>query len=142
AILQSLVDTIALAVIVGDMVGDVVIPGGDPSVLHHARSTDETELLQLDHLLDESRRSVAVAEAPARHPVRLAEAVEDEYVLVELRRTVELAIVAEGLVDLIAQEQHVAGAGQQGQVAQPFARVNSTRRIGGAVDEDHLGPWR
>ena len=72
-------------------------------------------------------RAVGEAEPPAGHAVRLAEAVDDQHVLVELRRAGERLVVAERAVDLVADQQHVALAGQLGQVAQRLAAVDARR---------------
>src|SRR4051812_43533161 len=49
-VLEALIKPVALAVIIRDDAGHVVIPGRDTSVLHNARRADKAELLQLDHL--------------------------------------------------------------------------------------------
>src|SRR5947209_17666648 len=99
---------VALALVVGDDRADIVIQRDRAGDLHHTWSTHVGELLQLGHLVDEAARAVAEAEPPAGHAVRLAEAVEDDRILVVLGWAAEGAVVAKGAVDLVAQEQDVA----------------------------------
>ena len=71
----------------------------------------------------------AEAEPPAGHAVGLAEAVEDQHVLVELGGAGERLVVAEAAIDLVAEQQDAAFAGQLGQ--RPAAsRGNARRRSG------------
>src|SRR5262249_43269968 len=52
ALAQALADAIPLRAVVGDDAGHVEIRRGDARILYHAGGTDESELLELDHLLD------------------------------------------------------------------------------------------
>src|SRR5712692_2851544 len=77
AVFQSLIKSIALALIIGNEAGVVEIPGNNPGLLHHAGSADKGELLELGHFLDDLPRAVGVSEPPSRHAVCFAETVED-----------------------------------------------------------------
>ncbi len=89
--------------VVGDDGRNVVVPGDGAGELYDAGGADVGELLQLDHLVDEPARAVREAEPPTGHAIRLAEAVEDDGVLVVLGGTAERAVVAKRAVDLIAE---------------------------------------
>src|SRR5262249_19541698 len=51
-VLESLMDQVTLSPVAGHDIGHVIIECGNAGVLNHARSADEAELLQLNHLLD------------------------------------------------------------------------------------------
>src|SRR6266851_4457660 len=110
---EGLVKPIALAMIVGDVRGIVEVQGGDTGVLNHARSADEGELLQLSHFFNDRAGSVSVAEPPTGHAVRLAEAVKDEHVVVELGGAAKSAVVTISTVNLVTQEQDAALFGKE-----------------------------
>src|SRR5262249_4757367 len=112
---------IALALVILDDGRDIVVPGRHARVLHDARGADISELLKLDHLSDEAAGAVTEAEAPAGHAVGLAEAVENQRVLVPRGRTGERRIVAEGPIDLVAHEQNAVFTSQEGQLPQRFS---------------------
>ena len=75
-------DHIALASIGVDVSGHVFIECRHASVLQGGGSTNEGELLEFGHFLDDPRRPVGVAHPPAGHAVSLAEAVHHEDVFV------------------------------------------------------------
>ena len=89
---------------VGDDAGNILVPGNDARVLHHAWGADEAELLKFDHLVDQPPGPVAKSEPPTGHAVGLAETVKDDYFLVELGRAAKRLIVAEDAVDLVAEQ--------------------------------------
>ena len=122
-------DGVALAAVGVGLRGEVLVEGDDAGVLDHARGADEAELLELGHLLDQPGRAVGEAEPPAGHPVRLAEAVDDQDVLVPGRRGGERAVVAEGAIDLVADQQDAPLLAELGQA--PSSRRPRRRRRSG-----------
>src|SRR5262245_54754473 len=136
--LETVAQQIALVLVCLHEWRDVAVPGRHAGVLHDARGADIRALLELDHLFDEPARSVAEAEPPTGHAVGLAEAVDNEYVLVELGGAGKRLVIDESAINLIANQQHATLAGKQRQIAKRVARIDDAGRICGAVDEDSV----
>ena len=83
-----------------------------------------------------------VTKPPAGHAVGLAEAIEDDHVLVELGGAVVGRVIAKRPVDFITQQKNVAFPSQHGQIPERVARVDHAGRVGRTVDEDRLGARR
>src|SRR5229473_4879752 len=99
--------------VVGDVRRVIEIPGDNAGVLDYAGSADKSKLLKLSHFLNDGAGSVGITQPPASHAIGLAEAVEDQDILVELGRAAKVAVVAIGAVNLVAQEQDAALLGQE-----------------------------
>lgn len=79
---------------------------------------------------------------PTGHAVRFAEPVDHQRVWIVLGWRNEGPVVAEGAIDLVADEHHVALGGQFGQPAHLFLAGHDAGGIGGAVEDDRLRPRR
>ena len=88
--------------------------------------------------LDDLPRTVGEPQSPAGHPVALAESVDHQRLRIELGRRHKLAIVAEGPVDLVTQQDNFPFGGQLGQPSNVFFRCNDAGWIGRTVEQDHL----
>src|SRR5437870_3362607 len=118
SVLEAGIHKIALPTVGGGELRSVAIQGSNACILNNARGADERELLELDHLFDNALRPVDIAQSPARHAIRLAEAVEDNDLLIELRGTVVGGVITESAVDLVAEQKDVAFARQQSEIAE------------------------
>ena len=126
---QGLDDHVALAAVGVDLGREVLVERDDPGVLDDARGADEAELLELGHLLDQPARAVGEAEPPAGHAVGLAEAVDDQHLVVPGGGGGERVVVAEGAIDLVADQQDAPLAAELGQA--PASRRPRRRRRSG-----------
>src|SRR6185312_8338415 len=96
---ETLNNHVALAAILGNPGGSIAIESRDAAGLHHARSANVGELLQLGHLVDQAFGAVGPAEPPAGEAVGLAEPFEDDGLIVECRRAAGRSVVVERAVD-------------------------------------------
>src|SRR5205814_805074 len=126
---QRFVKAIAFAAVIGDMGRKIIVPGDQAGVLHYAGGANVGELLKLGHFFNNGSRTVGVGEPPAGHAVGLAEAVEDQDIVIELGGAAKTTVIAVGAVNLVAQEQDAALLGQKSQVAKLLAGIKHAGRI-------------
>src|SRR5262249_1682679 len=74
-VLYSAIKAVPLLAVPSDIARHVLVQSPNADMLYHTRRANETELLQLDHLLDEKAGAVCKTEPPPCHAVRFAESV-------------------------------------------------------------------
>ncbi len=129
---------VALATVRVDLRGQVLVERDDPGVLHQARRTDEAELLELGHLLDDAAGPMGIPEPPAGHTVGLAEAVDDQHVFVPRRRRRERVVVAERAIHLVADQQNPALAAKPRECLHLAGRGDDAVGFAGELAMTHL----
>src|SRR5262245_56018913 len=93
---------VALPLVVRDERGRIVVQGRKPAPLYDARGADERELLKFGDLLNQPPGAVRPAEPPAGHAIGLAEALDDQHVLVVTGWRIGRSLVVKCPVNLVA----------------------------------------